>query len=271
MGFAAAVLDYLVLILHIPTAHQEAVSAWLFSHACLGLECEATGANTRIRAYFSEKDWSRDRAESLTLEFQGLTIEAQTAIRLPEASERLPTVKALSLAGESFRLLAGPAFGSGAHPTTKLCADFLRASQPRGLRILDVGTGTGILALLAHRLGAAHIDAVEISPEARDNARPNFDLNGAGKIALYSELSQVRGSFDMILANLLTPTILHLGEEILRLLAPGGHCLISGVTVEEGPSIHAHFSEKMECIEERMEGGWLGMKLSLKRPSGSES
>jgi len=265
------VLDYLVLILHLPAAFQEPVSAWLFSRACLGLECEENVGETRLRAYFDEKAWTREMAERIQKEFPGLAIVGETAIRLPEAGERLPAINALSLGGENFRLLSGPAFGSGAHPTTQLCAELLRRSQPRGLRILDVGTGTGILALLAHRLGAAHVDAVEISAEARENARANFDLNGAQEISLHSELGEVRGAFDLVLANLLTPTLMHLGEEMLQRLVPGGRWLISGITVEEGPKILGRFAGQMELREELQKDAWLGMKLSLKRPSGSES
>lgn len=264
-------LDYLVLTLDIPLACQESLSSWLLARSCLGLESQEKGDRTRLRAYFSTECWNGELAQKLRGDFPELTLEAETSIRLPAADERSPTIRPWSFSGESFSLLAGPAFGSGAHPTTKLCAELLRRSDPRGLRILDVGTGTGILSLLAHRLGASVIDAVEISPEARENARANFDLNEAGAIRLYPELSHAEGRYDLVLANLLTPTLLHLGEEMLRRLETAGAWIVSGVTATEKAKILQRFGDQVRLDEELQEEEWLGMKLSLKRPNESGS
>ncbi len=262
-------LDYLVLTLHIPAAFQEDVGAWLFARTCLGLEYQEDSG--RLRAYFSAEAWNRRLAEELRTRFPGSSIEAETSIRLPSADQCSPTIRTIHLADEDFRLLAGPAFGSGAHPTTKLCAELLRTASPRGLRVLDVGTGTGILALLADRLGSAAVDAVEISPEARENAQANFELNKTGPISLHSELNQVAGHYDLVMANLLTPTIMHIGEEMLRRLKPDGAWIISGVTAGEKAMLLERFAGKIRLDREVREEEWLGMKFSLKSPSESGS
>ena len=254
-------LDYLVLTLRIPTALVENASAWLFTRSCLGLETQSSGDYARLRAYFPTESWNRSSAAALELGFPGSTIESETLIRLPAAEERAATIRRLTLAGESFSLLSGPAFGSGAHPTTRLCAELMRSQWRKGWRVLDVGTGTGILALLAHRLGAHQVDAVEISPEARENARANFELNQAGAIDLKSDLREVEGRYDLILANLLTPTILHWGEEMLRRLEPDGVWIVSGVTLDERAEFMERFADKVRLDEERSNGEWMGMKL----------
>ncbi|HKX12740.1 MAG TPA: 50S ribosomal protein L11 methyltransferase [bacterium] len=264
-------LDYLVLTIHIPPAFEEDVCAWLFARACLGLECQEDRRKLRLRAYFAPENWNDRLTQELQAHFPGSSIEAGVSIRLPSADQRPPTLHHLTLAGENFRLLAGPAFGSGAHPTTKLCAELLRMQDPRGLRVLDVGTGTGILALLADRLGASVIDAVEISPEARDNAQANFELNGARAIRLYPEISQAEGRYDLVLANLLIPTILHLGEEMLLRLEAAGVWIVSGVAAAEKAKFFERFGDQVQLDEELQEDEWLGMKFSLKRPNGSGS
>ncbi|HEX5033972.1 MAG TPA: 50S ribosomal protein L11 methyltransferase [bacterium] len=254
-------LDYLVLTIQIPILLLEKLSAWLFAHACLGLETQSSGGHSRLRVYFSTESWNRSLADELRRGFPDSSIESETLIRLRAAEERTPTIRCLTLAGENFSLLSGPAFGSGAHSTTRLCAELMRRCWKQGFSVLDVGTGTGILALLADRLGADTIVGVEISPEARENARANFELNQAGAIELKDDLREVEGRFDLILANLLTPTLLHLGGEMLRRLKPDGAWIVSGVTLAEQGELLKRFAEQVRLEEEQSEGEWLGMKL----------
>jgi ribosomal protein L11 methylase PrmA len=130
-------------------------------------------------------------------------------------------------------LMPGLAFGSGRHETTRLVAQAFWEIHPRPDSVLDIGTGSGILAIFARKAGVARVDAVEISEEALENARGNFARNSCGDVGLYRSVAEVTGPYDMILGNLLTPTILHLRPEMLRLLGPGGRIILSGVTLAE--------------------------------------
>ena len=156
----------------------------------------------------------------------------------------------------SILIKPGIAFGSGRHQTTRLCAQLMESFKAQSL--LDVGTGSGILALLASHLGFTSIDAVEISQEALENARENFELNQVSHIALFSDIQLCTESYDVVVANILTPTILHLKEVLLSRLKSQGFLILSGITESEYPSILQAFVE-MKKVKEVIEDGWIGV------------
>ena len=126
---------------------------------------------------------------------------------------------------------AAEAFGSGSHPTTRLClAQVERLVRP-GDRVLDVGSGTGVLGVAALLLGAGRLTAVDIDPAAVRATAGTARLNGVGDRtqASTTPLEQVRDRFDLVLANLLIPAIELLGTDLARVVAPGGHLVVSGV------------------------------------------
>ncbi len=139
----------------------------------------------------------------------------------------------------------GMAFGTGTHPTTKMCLEFLEAIRfgdppfdavpPRPVAsVLDVGTGSGILALGAAKLGAARIEAIDIDPQAVTVARENLDLNGIGDAVSVSvtPLAEISGSFAIVLANILAEELVRLRKELVRRVAPGGYLILSGILAE---------------------------------------
>jgi ribosomal protein L11 methyltransferase len=127
-------------------------------------------------------------------------------------------------------------FGTGHHATTRLCLELLQRVQVAGRRVIDVGTGSGVLALAAWALGASSVLAVDNDPDALQNARENIERNGtAGAIAVaeldLSDLpqsSKVIEAGDVVLANL-TPAVLTRSSSSLRaLVRPGGTLIASG-------------------------------------------
>jgi ribosomal protein L11 methyltransferase len=154
----------------------------------------------------------------------------------------------------------GRAFGTGTHESTRLClleieAAFEGANAPR--RVLDLGTGSGILAIAAALLGAALVVGVDHDPEAlvsaRDHAASNqvmLHLLGAdGGTALR------RGAFDLVLANLTTPLLLAHGADIMNLVAPAGRLVLAGLLHKEVDAVRAAYARLGRALERR-DGEW---------------
>ncbi|MFO1462227.1 MAG: 50S ribosomal protein L11 methyltransferase [bacterium] len=126
---------------------------------------------------------------------------------------------------------AGLAFGTGTHTTTQLAAELLAAALQGKKRsaVLDLGCGTGILAMAAKRLGAGKTVAVDIDPEALAVARENFRRNRQGSITLRKDLAGLRGRFPIIVSNIGLQVLLDLRPQLLRRLAPGGTLILTGL------------------------------------------
>lgn len=123
------------------------------------------------------------------------------------------------------------AFGTGHHATTRLCLERLLDLELTGTRVLDVGTGTGILAIAAHRLGADEVVALDTDPEAVRAAQDNAVRNGARIEVLHGDLRTIaeRSPFDVVVANLVTDTVLGLAGGLVRATGTGGWLVTSGI------------------------------------------
>lgn len=126
---------------------------------------------------------------------------------------------------------AGMAFGSGHHDTTAGCLEHLGRLDVGGQRVLDVGTGTGILAIGAAMLGADHVVGVDTDAKAIEVARANAEANDVAIELTVGSTGVVHGPFDGILANLLTGLLVELAPDLAGLLTPGGWLIASGVGV----------------------------------------
>lgn len=130
----------------------------------------------------------------------------------------------------------GMAFGTGGHETTRLCLECLDdlLAEPMTLPLLDLGTGSGILAIAAAKLGARSIDAVDIDPQAVAVAAENCRINGvAGQVRCSATpLHQLPGGYGIILANILAEELVRLAPELVSRLAPGGSLILSGILGE---------------------------------------
>lgn len=129
------------------------------------------------------------------------------------------------------RLEPGMAFGTGLHPTTRLCAQALEDLVRPGDRVLDVGTGSGILAVAAVRLGAAEVLGTEIDPVAVVAARENVVRNGvADRVRVIEAASPAGlGRWDIVVANILPHVLLDMAEALAGSVAPGGVLVLSGI------------------------------------------
>ena len=127
----------------------------------------------------------------------------------------MPHDAAAPLAADEVAVCLNPglAFGTGTHPTTAACLDWLAAQQLDGLRVLDVGCGTGILAIAALKLGARAAVAVDHDPQARQATADNAARNGVA-IAVEGDLGAVEGQFDVVLANIVANTLCDLADQL---------------------------------------------------------
>jgi len=157
------------------------------------------------------------------------------------------------------RLDPGVAFGTGTHPTTQLMLQWLDAHPPRGLRVLDYGCGSGILAIAAAKLGAAHVVGTDIDEQALAAARANAAANLApGDYTAPDCLPS--GAFDLVLANILTNPLKLLAPLLLERVASGGVLVLSGVLERQADAIKAAYAgcdARVPLSPWRTSDGWV--------------
>ncbi|MBI4552909.1 MAG: 50S ribosomal protein L11 methyltransferase [Candidatus Latescibacteria bacterium] len=158
-------------------------------------------------------------------------------------------------------ILPGMAFGTGEHETTQLCLRALDRTIRPGDRVLDVGTGSGVLAIAAARLGAGEVTAVDTDDVAVENARSNIVRNRMSDrvhVACGSlDHPSVRGSYRVILSNLDTRTILRLSAAWPSRLDPDGTLILSGVLSTEGEEVVQSLrAQGLDVIQQATMGEW---------------
>lgn len=164
----------------------------------------------------------------------------------------------LDIAGGEVALLSRSSFGSGGHPTTRCCLDALSLLADKGAMagsvVLDVGTGSGILAIAADRMGAARVVALEIDRAAIEEARINLEANRCRAVTLvHGGIETVGGAcFNVLLANLAPSVMSCMLPRLPRLLAPGGYMVLSG-----GNGGLRRAAEEMGAGRARLEKRWL--------------
>ena len=141
------------------------------------------------------------------------------------------------------RIDPGHAFGSGTHETTAMCLRWLDARALEGMHVLDVGCGSGILGIAALRLGAAAASACDVDPLALDACAANAHANGvADRLRVEGAACSGDRTFDLVIANILSGTLMALAPELANRTRPGGTLLLSGVLWEQTPDVIEAFA-----------------------------
>lgn len=160
-------------------------------------------------------------------------------------------------------------FGTGQHATTRACLEMLEelpspnASQ-RHSRVLDVGTGTGILAIAAAKLGYKEVVGTDIADSILEEAKANCAVNQVHvRLSLGERLSKDLGVFDVIMANILVPVLHELFSEMVEVLAPGGHLLLAGFIAKEVPLLQKRWEALgLNLKHQHVVRGWLCLVLT---------
>jgi ribosomal protein L11 methyltransferase len=154
----------------------------------------------------------------------------------------------------------GMAFGTGHHETTQRCLTIIeKLSEGGRISFLDVGTGTGILAIGAAKLGLGPVTAVDIDPLAVDLAQRNAGINKLDGITISEGgIEKVNGSFDIIMANLISELLIRISHEIARHVNPGGTVILSGmITGQENGVINAMGKAGLALEEKFVDDKWV--------------
>lgn len=155
-----------------------------------------------------------------------------------------PWADADAEAQEVVEIDSGQAFGAGAHPSTRLLAEWLAAEMAGGERVLDVGCGSGVLALVAARLGAVEAVGVDIEPAAMSAAEANVWRNGLDGVARFSTTpvgAAELGNFDVVAANITAEVLVALAGDIVARVRPGGRLAVSGISAGQVSSVAAAY------------------------------
>lgn len=162
------------------------------------------------------------------------------------------------------RIDPGMAFGTGEHETTQLAAGMLCQVKEKS-SVLDVGTGTGILALLASLEGAERVTAIDIDSEAYRVAQENFILNKMPKINLIlGPLTFINEKFDLIVANIIESTLIYLKLELIHLMKPKGKLILSGILFENRIQFINSFllNTDLKLEQEKVSGEWCSFLIT---------
>jgi ribosomal protein L11 methyltransferase len=198
----------------------------------------------------SDEDWARRSQENLR------AIDAGGVIVAPPWD--VPK-------GSSPIIIIEPSmgFGTGHHATTRLCLLSMQQLDLRGARVLDVGTGSGVLALAAWKFGASDIAAIDNDPDALENARTNIATNGAAAAidVIQDDLGALRiQRADVVLANLTGAVLVRYADELRSLITEHGYLILSGFSPDDAAIIRKAFGN-LGVIAQQTEGDWAALTL----------
>ncbi|HJV68527.1 50S ribosomal protein L11 methyltransferase [Ideonella sp.] len=211
----------------------------------------ATGVAVQSLQAVEEQDWVRLTQSQFT------PVEITPSFWIVPSWHEPPAA-----ATRVIRLDPGLAFGTGTHPTTRMCLRWIaeHASAIAGARVLDYGCGSGILAIGASLHGAAEVDAVDIDPAAVEATRHNAAANGVTLRAGLAELvDPPQGRYDIVLANILATPLKLLAPLLCGHLKPGGRLVLAGILERQADELRAAYAPWRAIDVLDAEDGWILM------------
>ncbi|HYF17085.1 MAG TPA: 50S ribosomal protein L11 methyltransferase, partial [Ramlibacter sp.] len=164
-------------------------------------------------------------------------------------------------ARQVIRLDPGLAFGTGTHPTTRMCLRWIAANPVQGARVLDYGCGSGILAIAAAKHGAQEVDAVDIDEAAVRSTQDNAQANGVSLRA--GQPDAARGRYAVVLANILATPLKVLAPLLCAHVAPGGALVLAGILERQEQELQEAYAAHARLEVADREDGWILMAARL--------
>jgi len=279
---------WFALTLCVPVPFDEAVCNFLFECGTTGLQTDEDDVQTRVTAYFAavppieairrfladigvpdaaagadllhvdeiaEQDW----AEHWKQHFIAQVVGRRLYVCPPWDSACPPNTVPIVIE-------PGMAFGTGLHSTTRGCLELLEAEieRTRTDRGLDLGTGSGILAIAMAKLGVADVRAVDNDPVARAVAADNATRNGvADRIVVCDSLDAAGGPFDLIVANLFTNALIEFAPRLVRLSEPPGAIICAGFVSDDEAAIRDTYTRSgWRVASRREEAHWVTLQFT---------
>jgi ribosomal protein L11 methyltransferase len=264
----------------VPAADEDLATALLWEAGTLGIQVDMSGPDAVLLAYFAKGAAS---AESILVALDRLAVARIENTAVPEVdwvarfretfrsfragSFHIVPVWAAEEPGEGRRLIVDPgqAFGTGTHESTRLSLAAVEALCAARLprRVLDVGTGSGILAIAARLLGAGTAVGIELDADALPAARDHAALNEVAVHFVRGDGARgVRaGSFDLVLANIAAPLLIDRARELVDACRPGGDLVLAGILRDQVDAVRGAFASFAESIDVRIDGEWAALVL----------
>ncbi len=261
------VKDYLLIIPFESSEQEEQIQSQLYLTASTG----STSTEDAITAYFDSPE-ARDEAKPLLKDFDVTEAERERVDWLQLYQQSLEPMEI----GRTFIVAPDPAlmrdsprtkiivpqeqaFGTGSHETTSLCVEILETLQVEGKRCLDIGTGSGILAIAMQKLGAAKVIAFDNDPDAYAAMRDNRIRNAVPEESMPLFIGGVEalraGRFDIVTMNIIPEVIIPLLPLVVRRMKDA--LMLSGILiVKRGEIVEAAEKEGLSLADERMKGEW---------------
>jgi ribosomal protein L11 methyltransferase len=264
----------------VPAADEDLATALLWEAGTLGLQVDVAGPDAVLLAYF--------RGGAATAETILVALDALPVARIENATA--PDVDWVARFRESFtafhagsfhivpawasgspghgrRLIVDPgqAFGTGTHQSTRLSLAAVEevCAQRLPRRVLDVGTGSGILAIAARLLGARVAVGIEIDADALPAAREHAALNDVDVHLIRGDGARgVRpGSFDLVLANIVAPLLIERAHELAEACRPAGDIVLAGILKDQAEAVREAYAPHAGAIDVRFDGEWAALLL----------
>lgn len=232
------------------SAYMAEVNGWENRVAALSNDLKSLGAREVQNKIVPEEDWSQNWKQFFKTRRVG-----QRIVIKPTWDHFEPGVDDVVIT-----LDPGQAFGTGDHPTTRVCLELLERADPEGKTVADIGCGSGILAIAASKLGAKEVIASDLDEQSVEITKENAKLNGvhfpAVAAAGFEALNQ---PYDMALSNIISATLIRLAPDASKATKAGGRWIVSGIIETNWPDVRAAAERAGFTLEDRVqEDEWVG-------------